>query len=122
VRRHVFHRKIVGKKEIFERPNGQGDEREDGHARVVRTLRQQSAARDDSDDSRAESIHGCEECQQQRERAEDIHYIFSMERRLGLRLSVEFKLELNLGLKIDIKTDNYLDLVSAFSVPAGRII
>jgi len=27
-----------------------------------------------------------------------------------------------LGLKIDIKTDNYLDLVSAFSVPAGHSI
>jgi hypothetical protein len=39
-----------------------------------------------------------------------------------LRLVVEFKLELKLVLKIDIKTDKYLDLVSAFSVPAGHII
>ena len=35
---------------------------------------------------------------------------------------MEFKLELKLGLKIDIKTVKYIDLVSAFSVPAGHII
>jgi hypothetical protein len=35
---------------------------------------------------------------------------------------VEFKSELKLGLKIDIKTDKYLDLVSAFSVHTGHII
>ena len=122
MRRHVFHRKIVGEKEIFERPNGEGDEREDRHPRVLRALRQQSAARDDSRNPRTKRIDGGDECEQQRKGAEDIHYIFSVERRPGLRLVVEFKSKLKLGLKIDIKTDKYLDLASAFSVPAGYII
>ena len=122
MRRDIFHRKIVSKKEVFERANSQGDESEDRHARVLCALRQKSTPRDDSRNSRTKCIDGGEECQQQRERTEDIHYIFSVERRLGLGLGVEFKLELKLALKIDIKTVKYLDLLSAFTIPAGHII
>ncbi len=122
MRRHIFHRKIVSKKKIFKRPNGKCNEREDSHSCVVGALRQQSTPRDDSRNPRTKGIDGGDEGQQQRERAEDIHYIFSVERRLGLGLVVEFKSELKLALKIDIKTVKYLDLLSAFTIPAGHVI